>query len=71
MNKTNLSVDIAGIKMQNPVITASGTFGYGDEISDLVDVSRLGAIITKTVTLLCPGSQILLEKLGLKSGNIY
>jgi len=51
MNKINLSVEIAGIKLQNPVVTASGTFGYGDEIIDLVDVSRLGAIITKTITL--------------------
>jgi dihydroorotate dehydrogenase (NAD+) catalytic subunit len=51
MNKINLSVEIAGIKLNNPVVTASGTFGYGDEITDLVDVSRLGAIITKTITL--------------------
>jgi dihydroorotate dehydrogenase (NAD+) catalytic subunit len=49
--KINLSVDIAGIKLRSPIVTASGTFGYGDEITDLVDVSRLGAIITKTITL--------------------
>jgi dihydroorotate dehydrogenase (NAD+) catalytic subunit len=49
--KIDLSVKIAGIKLKNPVLTASGTFGYGDEITDLVDVSKLGGIITKTITL--------------------
>ncbi|MCB4790316.1 MAG: dihydroorotate dehydrogenase [Elusimicrobia bacterium] len=49
--KLDLSTTIAGIKFKNPVLTASGTFGYGDEITDLADVSKLGGIITKTITL--------------------
>ena len=48
----DLSTTIAGIKLKNPVLAASGTFGYGYEIKDLVDLRAVGAIITKTVTLL-------------------
>jgi dihydroorotate dehydrogenase (NAD+) catalytic subunit len=47
----DLSVSIAGVRMQNPVIAASGTFGYGGEYSQLIDVSRLGGICTKGLTL--------------------
>ncbi|HZD60486.1 MAG TPA: dihydroorotate dehydrogenase [Anaerolineae bacterium] len=47
----NLSVDIAGIKMKNPVMPASGTFGSGREFSKLIDLNRLGALVAKTVTL--------------------
>lgn len=39
-----------GLVLQSPVMTASGTFGFGDEYRDLVDLSRVGAIVTKTVT---------------------
>ncbi|MHB9155155.1 MAG: dihydroorotate dehydrogenase [Endomicrobiales bacterium] len=49
--KIDLGVEIAGIKLQNPVLVASGTFGYGDEVSDLVPLEKLGGIITKTITL--------------------
>jgi dihydroorotate dehydrogenase (NAD+) catalytic subunit len=45
----NLSVEIAGVKMKNPVTTASGTFGSGAEYSQFVDLSRLGAVTTKGV----------------------
>ncbi len=45
----NLSVDFAGIKMKNPVTTASGTFGSGAEYGDFVDLNRLGAVTTKGV----------------------
>ena len=48
--KPNLEVDIGGLKLKNPVMVASGTFGYGEEFKDYVDVSRLGAIVTKTIT---------------------
>lgn len=48
--KIDLSVNIAGIKMQNPVMPASGTFGYGEEYSKLLDISKLGAVVTKTTT---------------------
>ena len=43
----NLSVNIAGIEMKNPIMTASGTFGYGEEYSAYVDLNRLGAVVTK------------------------
>lgn len=43
----NLSVDIAGLKLKNPVMTASGTFGYGEEYSEFFDLNRLGAIVVK------------------------
>lgn len=46
-----LSVDIAGLRLQNPVLTASGTFGYGEEFEDLMDVNSLGGIIVKGTTL--------------------
>ncbi len=47
----NLAVEIAGIKMKNPVMTASGTCGYGEELQPYFDINRLGAIIVKTITL--------------------
>ena len=46
----DLSVRIGPITLANPVLTASGTFGYGDEYAHLFDPARLGAVITKTVT---------------------
>lgn len=49
--KINLSVNLGGIKMKNPVTTASGTFGFGPEYSDFVDLSRLGAVVVKGTTL--------------------
>lgn len=47
----DLSVTIAGVAFKNPVIAASGTFGYGREYSDVIDVSRLGGICSKGLTL--------------------
>ncbi len=47
----NLSVSIGKLKLPNPVLVASGTFGYGEEYSRLYDVSRLGGIITKSISL--------------------
>ncbi len=52
----NLSVELApkhkrGFRLKNPVMTASGTFGYGTEYAELVDIQRLGAIICKGTTL--------------------
>ena len=47
----NLSVDIGGIKLKNPVMTASGTFSYGAEFKDLMDLNRLGGIIVKGLSL--------------------
>ena len=48
--KPDLSVDLAGIRLKNPVLTASGTFGYGEEYRDIVDLDRLGGIIVKGVS---------------------
>jgi len=47
----DLKVNLGGIELQNPVITASGTFGYAREFADLVDLNRLGAIIVKGLSL--------------------
>ena len=47
----DLSVTIAGVKLRNPVIAASGTFGYGGEYAGLLDISSLGGICTKGLTL--------------------
>ncbi len=47
----DLSVTVAGIRFGNPVIAASGTFGYGIEYADIFDVSRLGGICSKGLTL--------------------
>jgi len=47
----NLGFSIGSLKFKNPVLTASGTFGYGSEFEDFFDVSRLGGIIVKGTTL--------------------
>lgn len=47
----SLAVEIAGIKLKNPVMVASGAFGQGKEYSELVDLETLGAIVTKSITL--------------------
>ena len=47
----NLRAEIGKLSLQNPVLTASGTFGYGLEYSDIVDLNRLGGIIVKGTTL--------------------
>lgn len=47
----NLKVEIGGLQLKNPVMTASGTFGYGIEFADFIDLSRLGGIIVKGTTL--------------------
>ena len=47
----DLSVNIGELQMKNPVMTASGTFGYGEEFSDFIDIARIGGIIVKGTTL--------------------
>lgn len=47
----NLAVDIAGVKLKNPVLLASGTCGYGRELAEIYDLSRLGGICIKGTTL--------------------
>lgn len=48
----SLAVNVAGIRMKNPVMTASGTFGYAQEFEPYVDLNRLGALVVKTITRL-------------------
>lgn len=43
----DLSVNIGELQMKNPVMTASGTFGYGEEFSDFIDIARIGGIIVR------------------------
>ena len=47
----DLKVNIGALSLKNPVMTASGTFGYGEEFADFIDLSRLGGIIVKGTTL--------------------
>jgi dihydroorotate dehydrogenase (NAD+) catalytic subunit len=47
----NLSIRVANIVFRNPVLVASGTFGYGEEYENFLDLNELGGIITKTITL--------------------
>lgn len=47
----NLKVRIGKLQLSNPVMAASGTFGYAEEFKDLMDLRKLGAIVTKTITL--------------------
>jgi len=49
--KTNFSIEIGKLKLNNPVMVASGTFGYAEEFQDFMDLKKLGAIVTKTITL--------------------
>ncbi|MCK4980129.1 MAG: dihydroorotate dehydrogenase, partial [Candidatus Delongbacteria bacterium] len=47
----NTTVDIGNnVKLKNPIMTASGTFGYGDEFAELYDLAKLGGIVTKAIT---------------------
>ena len=55
----DLTTNIGGLVMKNPVMTASGTFGYGTEFSDFIDIARIGGIIVKGTTL------------ALREGNPY
>lgn len=47
----DLSVNIGGLKLNNPVMLASGTVGYGNEISEFTNLSKIGAVVTKSVSL--------------------
>jgi len=77
---TDLSVNIAGIKFRNPVIAASGTFGCGKEYSKIIDISLLGGICSKGLTLMPrqgnPGTRLwetpggLLNSIGLQNTGI-
>ena len=51
MVKPNLKVKIGSLELKNPVTVASGTFGSGEEYKDLGALNRLGAVVTKSITL--------------------
>jgi len=77
----DLSLNIAGVNFRNPVIAASGTFGYGNEYADLFDVSLLGGICTKALTMIprignsgvriCETPSGLLNSIGLENPGIH
>lgn len=52
MKKPSLAVELAGLRLKNPVMTASGTCGYAEELAPYADLSGLGAVVVKTITLL-------------------
>jgi dihydroorotate dehydrogenase (NAD+) catalytic subunit len=49
--RPDLSVELGSVKLQNPVVLASGTCGFGEEIAEFLDLSKIGALLTKTITL--------------------
>ncbi len=51
MEYNGLKTDLNGLILQNPIMTASGTYGYANEYNDFINVSKLGAIVTKAITL--------------------
>jgi len=48
----DISVNIGGLELKNPVMTASGTFGYGEEYAEFLDLGRLGAVVVKGLSLM-------------------
>lgn len=76
----NTEIDLAGIKMKNPVTVASGTFGYGREYNDFFDLSKLGGIITKGTSLkprsgnkaprVCETASGMLNSIGLQNPGV-
>ena len=77
---TDLTVHIAGLRMKNPVMTASGTFGYGREYQPFFDLNRLGAFVTKGISLkplagnppprICETTGGLLNAIGLENVGV-
>ncbi|MHB8580478.1 MAG: dihydroorotate dehydrogenase [Ignavibacteriaceae bacterium] len=51
MSKIDLSVTIGSLKLRNPVLLASGTVGYGNEMSEFIDLNKIGGIVTKSLSL--------------------
>ena len=49
--ESGMAVEVGGVRMKNPIMLASGTVGYGGEISDVIDLSRLGGIVVKGLSL--------------------
>ncbi|PIX77098.1 MAG: dihydroorotate dehydrogenase, partial [bacterium (Candidatus Ratteibacteria) CG_4_10_14_3_um_filter_41_18] len=51
VKKINLKTNLGRISLKNPIVLASGCFGYGDEYKDLISLDDVGAVVTKTITL--------------------
>jgi dihydroorotate dehydrogenase (NAD+) catalytic subunit len=51
MKKVDLSVEVGPLKFRNPILFASGTVGYGNEISEFIDLNKIGGIVTKSLSL--------------------
>src|SRR4030067_2759011 len=51
MSTVDLTVRVGSLKFRNPILLASGTVGYGNEISDFVDLNKIGGIVTKSLSL--------------------
>lgn len=51
MELTNMSINLNGLILKNPILTASGTYGYANEYDDFISVKNLGAIVTKAISL--------------------
>lgn len=76
----NTKINLAGIEMKNPVTVASGTFGYGREFSEFIDLNKLGAIITKGTSLhprpgnkpprICETASGMLNSIGLQNPGV-
>ncbi len=76
----DLSVEICGVKFKNPVIAASGTFGFGREYNEVYDISALGGISTKGLTLeprlgnpvprIAEGDSVILNAVGLQNPGV-
>ncbi|MBU1863013.1 MAG: dihydroorotate dehydrogenase [Candidatus Omnitrophica bacterium] len=80
MSKPDLRVTVGGLRLQNPIIVASGTFGSSDEYANFVDLDRLGAVITKSITLnaragnksprICETASGMLNAIGLENKGV-
>ena len=76
----DLKVNICGVELKNPVIAASGTFGFGKEFNEIYDISCLGGISTKGLTLepragnptprIAEGDSVILNAVGLQNPGV-
>jgi dihydroorotate dehydrogenase (NAD+) catalytic subunit len=79
-DRVDLSVQVGALRLRNPIITASGTFGYGVEFAHLVDLNALGGIVTKGISLepmegappprLCETASGMLNAVGLQNVGV-
>lgn len=77
---SDLSVEICGVRLKNPVIAASGTFGFGREYNEIYDISKIGGVSTKGMTLLpregnpvpriAEGRSVILNAVGLQNPGV-